>query len=123
MLALLNVPAPQTTHLRSVFAEPSVSTLVPALHVCHSTQGVSERPSSSHVPGSHARLAMVPPAQNVPASQGAQTAAELDVAATTSTVPAGHAAASWHFVWLIPVVVVPPEQGTHTRFSLALGPL
>jgi len=63
-----------------------------------------------------------PPAQYVPgAVHGSQTAADVGVGATVSTVPAAHASATIQFDSLSCDVYVPSPHGSHCRFTVALG--
>jgi len=59
--------------------------------VAQGTHAVPELASWSQVPGAHGSFGANSPAQNVPAGQGSQTAADVGVAGAVWTVLAGHA--------------------------------
>ena len=61
---MLNVPAAQTVHTRSVVAVLSADTKVPGAHTLTAAQAVAGLPSWSQVPGAQVVCGLVPPAQN-----------------------------------------------------------
>jgi hypothetical protein len=85
---MLNVPAAQTVHTRSVVAVLSADTKVPGAHTLTAAQAVAGLPSWSQVPEAQVVCGLVPPAQNWPATHGSQTAALVAVPGAVCTVPA-----------------------------------
>ena len=96
----LNVPLAHDVHVRSLVGAPPAPMDCPSEQVVHGMQAVAELPSWSHVPGAHAVFGASLPAQYVPASHGAQTAGENNVAGDVWTLPAAQTPAGRQLVSL-----------------------
>ena len=73
------------------------------------------------MPAWQATGSAVSPAQYCPASQLAQTVAEVDVPEATCTLPAGQAPCGWHEVWLLLAEYWPGRQAEQVRSTVSEG--
>ena len=85
---VLNDPAVQAMHVRSVVGVLSAITKVPGPHTLTGAQAVAGLASWSQVPDAQAVCGLVPPAQNCPAAHPSQTAALVAVPGAVCMVPA-----------------------------------
>ena len=118
---VLNVPLAHDVHVRSLVGVPPAPIDCPGEQLVHGMHAVAELPSWSHVPVAHAVFGASLPAQYVPASHGAQTAGENNVAGAVCTVPAAHTPAGRQLVSLGDDVYVPDAHAVHWRSDTALG--
>lgn len=113
-------PSTQAPQLRFTVVLPGALTNCPGAHVTQGTHAVPELASSSQVPVAHGSFGADSPAQNVPAGQGSQTAADVRVAGAVWTVLAGHAPFFVHAAWFGTELYVPSGQGAHRRSAMVL---
>ena len=99
MSTVLKLPEVHDTQIRSVVADPGLSTLAPALHTVLPTQAVAGLPSLSQLSSTHGAAGARWPAQYSPALQGAHTGAEVEVAALVCTVPAAQSPTARQVDW------------------------
>ncbi len=108
------VPLAHDAHVRSVVAEPLETTRSPATHVDHAAHAVAEFPSLSQVVPLHATSGVVPPAQYVPAAQGAHVGGVVPEPGEVCFVPAAHAPCGRHELWLLALEYVPAAHAVQT---------
>lgn len=99
LTVVLKVPVPQGLQVLSVVAVPQVTRRWPAVHTVHGVQAVAAFASWSQVLGAQVTFGVVPPAQYVPAAQGAQPGAAVGVPAVSCSVPGAHAPWGRHEAW------------------------
>jgi len=114
-VVMLKVPLAHAVQDRSVVALPPAVTACPAVHAVHAVHAVAELPSWSQLPLLQACFGVEPPAQYVPLSQVAHTAADVGVAGAVSSVPAAQALADTQLDWFGDDEYVPAPQVVHTR--------
>ena len=112
---VLKVPDAQPEQMRSDVLEPAEETNCPAEQDDHAVHMVDAFASLSHDPLGHVSLGVDPPAQYVPGSQAAHTAALRSVAGAVSTVPAEHAFCTRHSAWFGALVYVPEGHAAQER--------
>jgi len=116
----LKLPLAHAVQIRSVVVVPATLTDSPGVHEVHGKHAVAALLSLSQVPLAHWTFGELPPAQYVPTSQAAQTAAVVEVAACVCTVPAAQASAAKQLVWFGADVYVPEAQAAHWRSAIAV---